>query len=88
MKLLLGLVFLSVLWFSCLAVFKNDCRGETIVHVRHRRERGKYLGCFQDHLLKRIFRGYFGQDEDNTIENALICALFIDSSTLEFLQSK
>lgn len=61
---------------SSLALFDNSTK-ETLVLMRNRRERGKYLGCFQDKALRRIFRGYVEKDPELTIEKCLqLCTYY------------
>lgn len=40
------------------------------------RTRGKYLGCFQDNFLQRALRGYFGYDNNLTIEKCIDTCTF------------
>lgn len=76
MKLILTLVCLS---FAVSggntgdpSVFAPTCVNNNylVLHRQHR-QRGKYLGCFQDSINSRMFLGSFTQDPQLTIEKCI-----------------
>lgn len=79
MKLILTFVYHAVVWADGPFSRYNDhnvCSNQMLL-TRTQRERGKYLGCFQEKELDRIFRGYIGHDANLTIDKCIdLCTFY------------
>lgn len=80
MKSVLAFTFLYLVWADASSPeYDFECRRKSpnLHFTRTLRERGKYLGCFQDKNLPRMFRGYFGRDDNLTIDKCInLCAFY------------
>lgn len=50
----------------------TSCFGNNEVCVERKKSYGKYLGCFEDHEFKRMFRGYLIHSHDKNSIGACI----------------
>lgn len=83
MKLFLPIICLFLVFiggaFSAYADNNVDCVTQTkdqMLLTRTRHERGKYLGCFKEQFLHRMFRGYYGEDPNLTIDKCIDLCIF------------
>lgn len=69
MKLFSTFIVFAFIWIG--SILASNIDEDQLVLTRQPRERGKYLGCFQDNINQRMFLGYFGKDANMTIEKCL-----------------